>query len=144
MLGVKCGCNDAFIVTATGSEHGLVCVEHRGRTGALEGSVLRPLLRGDAVAPWRVPPSNRAIVWTHAGAGAPLATLPAAAARWLAPWRTRLRARADLRGAGIWWMLFRTEAADCTRTRVVWSDFGRAPRAAILAPGDPKIGRAHV
>jgi hypothetical protein len=36
-------------------------------------------------------------------------------------------------------MLFRTEAADCSRTRVVWSDFGRVPRAAILAPGDPTV-----
>lgn len=139
MLGVKCGCNDAFIVTAAGSEQGLVCVEHRGRTGSLEASVVRPLLRGDAVARWRVAPTNRAIVWTHAGAGAPLATLPSAAARWLAPWRNRLRARADLRGTGVWWTLFRTEAADCTRTRVVWSDFGRTPRAAILAPGDQTV-----
>ena len=36
-------------------------------------------------------------------------------------------------------MLFRTESADCTRTRVVWSDFGRAPRAAILPAGDPTV-----
>jgi hypothetical protein len=36
-------------------------------------------------------------------------------------------------------MLFRTEAADSTRTRVVWGDFGRAPRAALLAPGDPTV-----
>ena len=36
-------------------------------------------------------------------------------------------------------MLFRTESADCARTRVVWSDFGRAPRAAILPAGDPTV-----
>jgi hypothetical protein len=138
-LGVKCGCNDAFVVDTTGSAHGLVTVEHRGRKGALEASVLRPLLRGDAVTAWRVPASSRAIVWTHSGSGAPLPSLPGAAARWLAPWRRRLRARTDLRGSGVWWMLFRTEAADCTRTRVVWSDFGRAPRAAILAAGDPTV-----
>lgn len=36
-------------------------------------------------------------------------------------------------------MLFRTESADCTRTRVVWSDFGRSPRAAILPAGDPTV-----
>jgi hypothetical protein len=36
-------------------------------------------------------------------------------------------------------MLFRTDAADCTRTRVVWSDFGRAPRAAVLAAGDATV-----
>jgi hypothetical protein len=36
-------------------------------------------------------------------------------------------------------MLFRTEGADCSRTRVVWSDFGRIPRAAVLAAGDPTV-----
>jgi hypothetical protein len=138
-LGVKCGCNDAFVVTTTGTEHDLVAVEHRGRTGTVEPAVLRPLLRGDAVARWQVPPSSRSIVWTHDRSGAPLPSLPTAAARWLAPWRRRLRARADLRGTGVWWMLFRTEAADCARTRVVWSDFGRAPRAAVLAAGDPTV-----
>ena len=47
--------------------------------------------------------------------------------------------RADLRGTGVWWMLFRTEAAECSRTRVVWSDFGRMPRA---AHNDPSTGQA--
>ena len=36
-------------------------------------------------------------------------------------------------------MLFRTEGADCSRARVVWSDFGRVPRAALLAAGDPTV-----
>jgi hypothetical protein len=138
-LGVKCGCNDAFMVDTIGADHELVAVEHRGRTGAVEPSVLRPLLRGESVAPWLVPPSNRAIVWTHGEGGTPLVSLPVAAAKWLAPWRRRLRARADLRGSGVWWMLFRTEAADCARTRVVWSDFGRVPRAAILVAGDQTV-----
>jgi hypothetical protein len=138
-LGVKCGCNDAFMVNTMSAHPDLVAVEHRGRTGAVEASLLRPLLRGDAVVPWRVVAGTRAIVWTHGKAGAPLPSLPSAAARWLAPWRRRLRARADMRGAGVWWMLFRTEAADSSRTRVVWSDFGRVPRAAILAPGDQTV-----
>jgi hypothetical protein len=138
-LGVKCGCNDAFMVDMVGMDRELVSVQHRGRSGSIEPSVVRPLLRGDSVAPWRVPASNRAIVWTHGERGAPLASLPVATAKWLAPWRRRLRARADLRGSGVWWMLFRTEAADCARTRVVWSDFGRVPRAAVLAAGDPTV-----
>jgi hypothetical protein len=138
-LGVKCGCNDAFVVRAVGTEGGYTMVEHRGRHGLLEPTLLRPLLRGDAVSAWRVPASTRAIVWTHAGTGSPLPALPSAAARWLAPWRRRLRARTDLRGSGVWWMLFRIEGADCARTRVVWSDFGRTPRAALLAAGDPTV-----
>ena len=138
-LGVKCGCNEAYMVNSIGVEQGLITVEYRGRTGALEASVLRPLLRGESVAAWRVPASNRAIVWTHAASGLPLTSLPTGAARWLAPWRRRLRARTDLRGSNPWWMLFRTESADASVTRVVWSDFGRVPRAAILAAGDPTV-----
>lgn len=139
LLGVKCGCNEAFLVNDTGGDPVLAAVECKGRRGSLERELLRPLLRGDALQAWHVPASPRAIIWTHRGAGAPLGALPPAAARWLAPWRRQLRARSDLRGGGSWWMLFRTESADCTRTRVVWSDFGRTPRAAILPAGDPTV-----
>ena len=139
LLGVKCGCNEAFLVNDTGGDRVLAAVECQGRRGSLERELLRPLLRGESLQAWRVPPSSRAIVWTHADSGSPLGVLPPSAARWLAPWRRRLRARTDLRGSGSWWMLFRTESADCARTRVVWSDFGRAPRAAILAAGDPTV-----
>ena len=125
------------IGAASGAE---VQVEHRGRTARLEAALVRPLLRGDAVVPWRVPVSARAIVWTHEDGRFPLVVrLPSGAGRWLAPWKRRLRARTDLRGSGVWWMLFRTEAADSSRARVVWSDLGRAPRAAILSAGDPTV-----
>ena len=139
LLGVKCGCNEAFLVNDTGGDRVMAAVECQGRRGTLERALLRPLLRGESVQSWRVPPSSRAIVWTHSDSGTPLGTLPPAAARWLAPWRRRLRDRSDLRGTGSWWMLFRTESADCTRTRVVWNDFGRSPRAAILSAGDPTV-----
>lgn len=139
LLGVKCGCNEAFLVNDTGGDRVLAAVECHGRRGTLERALLRPLLRGESLQAWHVPRSSRAIVWTHSDSGAPLGALPPAAARWLAPWRRRLRLRSDLRGSGSWWMLFRTESADCTRTRVVWSDFGRTPRAAILAAGDPTV-----
>jgi hypothetical protein len=138
-LGVKCGCNEAFIVNATAGDAPLATVELRGRRGAVERTLLRPLLRGELVEPWRTATPTQAIVWTHDARSAPLAALPPGAARWLAPWRQRLRARSDLRGFAAWWTLFRTDAGDSSRTRVVWSDFGRTPRAAILAPGDPTV-----
>lgn len=138
-LGVKCGCNEAFLVNDTGGDAVFASVEQRGRRDTVERSALRPLLRGDALSAWRVASSPRAIVWTHAPGGAPLRTLPAGVARWLSPWRRRLCARTDLRGARAWWMLFRTEGADSSRTRVVWSDFGRTPRAALLAAGDTTV-----
>jgi hypothetical protein len=137
-LGVKCGCNDAFAVEIVDGSAELVQVRHRGREGAIERRLLRPLVRGETLTAWRIPPTREAIVWTHTREG-PLSALPAGVSRWLAPWRRQLLARTDLRGARTWWMLFRTEGADSTRARVVWSDFGRSPRAAYLAPGEPTV-----
>ena len=138
-LGVKCGCNDAFMVETIAREFAHTSVSHRGRRGSIEHELLRPLLRGESVVPWQVRPSASAIVWTHDVRGSPLASLPSHAARWLAPWRRRLSARTDLRGSRSWWSLFRTEGADADGARVVWSDFGRAPRAAVLPAGDPTV-----
>ena len=138
-LGVKCGCNDAFMVDAVDESADVISVEHRGRRGTIERELLRPLLRGDAVAAWSIPRTRSSIVWTHAAPGAPLRALPVGAAKWLAPWKRRLTNRTDMRGSTIWWTLFRTEGADSSRTRVVWSDFGRTPRAAILPLGDQTV-----
>ena len=46
LMGVKCGCNDAFLVNDTGGDHVLAAVECQGRRGTLERAMLRPLLRG--------------------------------------------------------------------------------------------------
>ncbi len=142
-LGVKSGCNEAFIVTVPAVQRhdgsALAAVEYRGRRARVERALLRPLLRGETVTAWRSEAPGDAILWTHDELGAPLRTLPPGAAHWLAPWRRRLSARADLRGASAWWTLFRTDAADRARTRVVWSDFGRTPRATLLDAGDPTV-----
>ncbi|MDB4884424.1 MAG: hypothetical protein JWL95_3190, partial [Gemmatimonadetes bacterium] len=138
-LGVKCGCNDAFMFQTVSCDAERTTVVHQGRRGTIERELLRPLLRGEGVTPWQARPTASAILWTHDARGSPLASLPAHAARWLAPWRSRLSARTDLRGSRSWWSLFRTEGADADVARVVWSDFGRAPRAAVLPAGDPTV-----
>ena len=138
-LGVKCGCNEAFTVDVTSVAAAQTVVAQGERSGMIESEMLRPLVRGEGVAAWRLPPTSSAIVWTHAQDGTPFGALPPLATRWLGPWRTRLAARSDLRGARAWWSLFRTEAAACDRTRVVWCDFGRAPRAAVIPAGDPIV-----
>ena len=127
------------MVDAISEQADAISVEHGGRRGIIERDMLRPLLRGDSVSAWRIAPSRSAIVWTHAEPGGVRRELPHGAARWLAPWRRRLRERTDLRGSALWWTLFRTEAADHSRTRVVWSDFGRTPRAALLPVGDRTV-----
>jgi len=138
-LGVKCGCNDAFTVEMLSLEPEHARVSHQGRSGVVERSLLRPLLRGEAVSAWQTRATASAIIWTHDLGGAPLRALPVHTARWLGRWRSRLSARTDLRGSRAWWSLFRTEGAGCGQARVVWSDFGRAPRAAILPAGDPTV-----
>jgi SAM-dependent methyltransferase len=124
MLGVKCGCNDAFVVNATAN--------------AVEEEMLRPLIRGESLAPWAIAYREEAIIWTHGSDGRVLPVLPPRARRWLERWRPRLAARTDARGS-CWWSLFRTAAADCRRARVVWADVGKTPRAVVLAPGDHAV-----
>jgi hypothetical protein len=152
LLGVKCGCNEAFIVeheqhvswspsqpfAHVGSGPGTVAVRAGDRSAMLERDMLRPLLRGEGTIPWRASLSSEVIIWTHDESGA-LRVLPPHAAKWLARWRRRLAARSDARAGKPWWTLFRTPAASAARARVVWADMGRAPRALLLPAGDRTV-----
>lgn len=122
VLGVKTGCNAAFVIA-------------RAERDQLEPALLRPILRGEDLAAWRPQRSEDRLLWTHDARGMPRRELPARARERLARWRTRLESRSDARGAA-WWALFRTEAARSDRPRVVWGDIGRAPRASVIAAGD--------
>jgi hypothetical protein len=52
-LGVKCGCNDAFVVRVTDVDGDLANVTARdGRAGLIERALLRPLIRGEDLTPW--------------------------------------------------------------------------------------------
>jgi hypothetical protein len=146
VLGVKTGCNDAFIVTPVGGGGRHACAVRAGdddgeagSDGRIERGLLRPILRGEDVRPWISTPTGDAIIWTHGPAGTPLDRLPPLAAAHFARWRAPLARRTDASRARHHWMLFRTDAADTTRARVVWSDISRVPRATVLAPGDPTV-----
>ena len=136
---MKCGCNDAFVVHLAGGENGLVEVRSGERRGAVERDLLRPLLRGEQVTPWCADGAPEFLIWTHGADGAPLARLPAHAARWFGRWRHALSRRTDARAGVPWWSLFRTASARTDLARVVWADMGRAPRALVLPPGDETI-----
>jgi len=125
LLGVKTGCNEAFVVTP----------EARGM---VEECLLRPLHRGESIRPWKLRAPPEQIIWTHDERG-PLSRLPPHAAQWLGKWKRELEARSDARGSGPWWTLFRTESAASSSPRVAWSDFGRCPRAAVLEAGDTTV-----
>ena len=144
LLGVKCGCNEAFIVEREPRGIAIDSVTMPVRAGerraSIERCMLRPLLRGEGTAPWRAESGGESIIWTHNDeGGAPLRALPPLAAKWLAPWRRRLAARSDARAGRAWWTLFRTPAASSARARVVWADMGRTPRALLLPAGDPSV-----
>jgi len=141
-LGVKTGCNAAFVVTPEEIDAPFAIVRGRDERGALrrgliESSLLRPLIRGESLDAWSVPesltPGRECLIWTHG-----VEQLPDHAAEWLAPWRRRLQARSDARRAA-WWSVFRTDGALARTPRVVWSDLGRAPRAAVLPAGSQCI-----
>ncbi len=144
MLGVKCGCNAAFIVRVTEQDDAVATIEADGRTGTIERTMLRPVLRGEDVA--RVgakhtasDAAEHAIIWTHGIDGGPLPVLPPRAARWLAGWRPRLEARGDARSRTPWWALFRTEAAAAGSTRLVWADMSRRLSTILLAEHDASV-----
>lgn len=139
-LGVKTGCNAAFVVAVTGLGEELAEVRQDERRGWVERSLLRPAIRGELVRPWRVRrASAEYVIWTHDSADRPLVRLPRHAGNWLRHWRHTLDGRTDAREGGVWWQLFRTPAARCDRHRVVWCDIGRAPRALVLEPGDRAV-----
>jgi hypothetical protein len=139
-LGVKSGCNNAFLVQVTGSGPDIASiVDANGESGSVELSMLRPVLRGDGVRRWTRQPCREWIIWTHDESGAPLARLPARARQWLGRHHSALAVRSDATHARRWWALFRIEAADSRRWRVVWADIGRRPRATVIPPGDPTV-----
>ena len=143
ILGVKSGCNEAFIVTPRAgwrdARNDFWPVTSGNREGRVERRMLRPLLRGESVRAWTPEPDGDAVLWTHDAADAPMQRLPAGAQSWLAPWRRQLESRADARRAARWWTLFRTDAARSHKPRVVWSDIGKSPRALVLLPGDDTV-----
>lgn len=139
-LGVKSGLNLAFVVRPGEAVSPEVTVVQaaNGRRGCVETSLLRPVLRGEHIAPWRLVAPNECIVWTHAPNASALERLPTHAARWLTPWRRQLSMRADGR-TGRWWSLFRLDGARSDRPRVIWADVGRSPRATLLSADDPSV-----
>ncbi|AHG91911.1 hypothetical protein J421_4374 [Gemmatirosa kalamazoonensis] len=143
-LGVKCGCNDAFLVRVVDEDGDVAHVDGvwpdgRARHGVVERALLRPAARGETLHD-AADAARERLLWPHDATGRPLGALPPHAARWLAPWRAALAARSDARsGRGPWWALFRTAAAVGAMPRVVWADVARTLRPRLLRAGDPTV-----
>jgi hypothetical protein len=138
-LGVKTGCNDAFLLRVVQRRNGIAHVTSGDREGDVDARLLRPALAGDQVRPWTATGGETSILWTHDAAGRPLTSLPDASAAWLSQWRRALTGRSDARTGMRWWSLFRIQSARSDAPRVVWADVARAPRALVLPPNDPTV-----
>jgi hypothetical protein len=139
LLGVKTGCNEAFVVRLEEIQDHVACVSSGGRADQIERDMLRPLVRGETLAPWGVNGSREYLIWPYDKDNQLLRPLPSLARRWLFSFRDKLHGRSDLHGQLPWWTLFRTESANTATPRVIWADFGLAPRALAVEAGDPIV-----
>jgi hypothetical protein len=136
LLGVKTGCNAAYIVRVDKLDGELASISSDRRQGLIERKMLRPLVRGESLAAWDMTGPREYLLWPHADDNAPYKQLSSLARQWLLPHRDQLAMRSDLRARLPWWTLFRTESARFDRARVIWADFGLMPRAMAVEPGD--------
>lgn len=135
-LGVKTGCNDAYIVRVNSLDGDVARISGSERSGVIERSLLRPVIRGETLARWKSTNAGEYIVWPHDDTAHPLRALPPLGREWLLPFRDALAQRTDLHDVRRWWSVFRTEGASCDRPRVIWADFGLQPRAMVVAEND--------
>jgi hypothetical protein len=135
-LGVKTGCNDAYLVRVDSAEGDIARIAGSQRRGLIERSLLRPVIRGETLARWKGGKPGEYIVWPHDDHGHSLRELPPLARAWLLHSRDVLSQRTDLHDARRWWSVFRTEGAMCDQPRVIWADFGLQPRAMVIAEND--------
>jgi hypothetical protein len=136
LLGVKTGCNDAFVVRLENIDGHVAHISSNGRAAQIEREMLRPVVRGETLASWNVVGQREYLVWPHDEHNAPLRTLPPLARDWFFSSRGKLHERSDLHGRLPWWSLFRTESASSDSPRVIWADFGLTPRAIAVEAGN--------
>jgi hypothetical protein len=135
-LGVKTGCNEAYIVRVDSLDGDVARISSGDRVGEIERALLRPVIRGETLAPWKVSGKREYLVWPQSENGTSLRELPPLCRTWLQPFRQALIQRTDLHDSRRWWSVFRTEGAAFDQPRVVWADFGLRPRAMVLAENE--------
>jgi hypothetical protein len=138
LLGVKTGCNDAFVVRLDEIRGEVARVSAGERVAEIEREMLRPLVRGETLSPWTISGPRECLVWPHCEDNRPRRALPPLARRWLSTYHDKLQGRSDLH-AQPWWTLFRIESASADSPRVIWADIGLAPRAIAVEAGNPVV-----
>lgn len=139
LLGVKTGCNEAYLVRVESFDGRIARISAATRVGEIEREVLRPVVRGETLSPWQVNARGEHVIWTHCNDGSARRELPPLTRGWLWHHRSALTKRSDLHQRGRWWSLFRTESASFDRPRVIWADFGLRPRAVMIPEDDAVV-----
>lgn len=139
LLGVKTGCNEAFVVRLGDISGQVASISSGGHTGPIERALLRPLVRGETLAAWSIAAPRECLIWPYSEDGHPLRALPPLARRWLSSFHDKLESRSDLKSRMPWWTLFRTQSGSGASPRVIWADFGLTPRAIVVEAGDPLV-----
>jgi hypothetical protein len=139
LLGVKTGCNEAFVVCVESVNGDTATISANGRISTIEKYLLRPALRGESFSATNDEKRSEHVIWPHDSRGRPLESLPPLAHRWFVHYRDQLSRRSDLHGRKQWWSAFRAESACSSEPRVIWADMGRRPRAVVAAAGDDVI-----
>lgn len=138
LLGVKTGCNSAYIVHVESVDGTVARISAGDRTGVIEREMLRPVIRGETLRKWSLTNRREYLVWPQ-DRDRPRRELPPLARQWLLPFRDTLSTRTDLHGRSPWWSVFRTESANDDRPRVIWADFGLTPSAIVVNAGEPFV-----
>jgi hypothetical protein len=139
LLGVKTGCNEAFVVRLSQVDGQVAHISSGGHSAPIEREILRPLVRGETLAKWSITGPRECLVWPYTEDEQPLRALPPLARRWLLSFHDKLDCRSDLKSRMPWWTLFRTESGSTVSPRVIWADFGLTPRAMAVEAGDPIV-----
>jgi len=137
LLGVKTGCNEAFLVHVESTDKEVATIRANGRVATIERCLLRRAVRGENLSITDAR-AREHVIWPHDPDGRPLETLPPLARRWFLHYRLQLMARSDMHYRMQWWSAFRVESARNDRARVIWADIGRRPRA-IVAPAGERL-----
>jgi hypothetical protein len=135
LLGVKTGCNEAFLVHVDSVDGDVARIRANGLSEEIEKALLRPVVRGETIS-GSASEERLHIIWPHDLRGQPLEALPPMVRRWLLRYRRQLLDRTDLHRRTQWWSVFRVESACSEKPRVIWADIGRRPRAIVADAGD--------
>ena len=133
-LGLKTGADTILVGEVIERRARLSRVRFRSGVNEIETSVLRPVLRGRDIKPFRARPA-RVVLWGYDGHGHPKKSLPPQASAYFAAHRSRLQKRADF-VHGPPWTLFRLTTA-LSHHRVAWPDIARRPIAVALDGASP-------